>query len=54
MHVEDIWVCRLHSVWFVRLFYKLRVFAWLVIYQGISSKAPLAKSGIFDGLCSVC
>jgi hypothetical protein len=51
---KDRWVCRLHSVWLVRLSYKLRVFAWLVVYQGIPSKAcKLAKSGLPDGLCIV-
>jgi hypothetical protein len=47
-------VSRFHRVWFIRLFYKLRVFAWLVLCQGNSSNALLAKSGLLDGLCSVC
>jgi hypothetical protein len=32
----------------------LRVFAWLVIYQGIPSKTRLGKIGLLDGLCFVC
>lgn len=50
---EDRWVHRLHSVWSIRLSYKLRFLAWLVFYQGIPSKARLAKSGLSNGLCLV-
>ena len=51
--MEDHWVRHLHSVWSVQLSYKLWVFPWLDIFQGITSKARLAKSGLLDGLCPV-
>lgn len=51
---KDRWIHRLHSIWSYRLSYKLRVFAWLVIYQGVSSKAKLSKSRLSDGLYLVC
>eukprot|EP01018_Ginkgo_biloba_P019933 Gb_40350 [translate_table: standard] len=51
---ENRWIHRWHSVWFVRLSYKLRVFAWMVIYQGLPTKARLAKSGFSDGQCMFC
>lgn len=56
---EDRWVCWLHSVCSVQLYYKLRVYAWLAIYLGIPStaqipsKARLDKSGFSDGLCPI-
>lgn len=53
--LEDIWVCWLHSsAWTIWIFYKLRVFSSLVIYEGLLSKAKLAKSGLSDGLFPVC
>jgi len=51
---ESRWVHRLHSVWSVRLSYKLRVFAWMVLYQSLPTKARLAKTCLSDGLCTVC
>jgi hypothetical protein len=51
---ESHWIQQLHGVWSIQVSYKLWVFAWLVIYQGLPSKARLAKSGLFDGLCPSC
>jgi len=51
---ESWWIQRLHSVWSFRISYKLRVFAWLVIYQGLPSKPNLAKSGMSDILYPSC
>jgi hypothetical protein len=48
------WIHQLHSVWSLHLSYKLWVFAWLVVYQGLPSKAHLAKSRLSDGLCPFC
>lgn len=43
-----------YNVWSFFLSYKLRVFAWLVIYQGLPTKSCLAKSGFMDDQCLVC
>lgn len=51
---ESRWIWRLHSVWYIRVSYKFRVFSWLVIYQGLPTKARLVKSVIYNGLCIVC
>lgn len=53
-NVEIHWIWRLHSVWSMWVFCKLHVFAQQVIYQGLPSKAQLAKSGLSDGLCLSC
>jgi hypothetical protein len=50
----DMWVRRLHSVWSIWISYKLMIFMWLVIYQGIPSTSRLAESGLMDGLYLVC
>jgi hypothetical protein len=51
---NDRWMCRLHNVWSIHISYKLLVFAWLVIYQGIPFMARLAKSGLSDGIFTIC
>lgn len=52
--LENVWILRLHSFWSLHLSYKLRVFAWLAIYQRLPAKARLAKSRQMDGLYLVC
>jgi hypothetical protein len=44
----------LHGVCNIFIPYKLRLFVWLVIYQGIPSKAKLTNTSLSDGLCPVC
>lgn len=46
-------MCKLYSIWCVRLSYKLMVFSWLVMYKGIPSKAQLAKSGLSNSFCPI-
>ena len=51
----EVWrVNHLHNIWLVWLLYKPHVFACLVIYQGIPSKAKLAKTSLSDGVCPMC
>jgi len=45
------WICRLHSVWSFRLSYKFWICDRLVVYQGLPSKACLAKSRLSNELC---
>lgn len=52
--VDKWWIKRLHSVWYVQVSYKLHVFACLVIYQGISTKERLVRSGILDAIFPLC
>lgn len=47
------WCIDFTIFWYVWLSYRLRVFTRLVVYQGIPSKARLAKSGHFDDLCLI-
>ena len=42
------------NVWTIWIYYKLRVFEWLVIYHGLPSKSRIDKIGLFDGLWVVC
>jgi hypothetical protein len=51
---ETRWIHHLHSVWSLWLSDKLQVFAWLVVYQGLPSKARLSKRGLTDGMCLSC
>ena len=44
----------LHNVSSVHDNYKLHVFAWLVIYQGLPTKAPPVRSGLLDGIFALC
>lgn len=42
-YAESRWIHRLHGVWSIRVSYKLQVFAWLVIFQDLPSKAHSPK-----------
>ena len=53
-NIEIRCVHHLHGIWLVWLLYKPHVFACLVIYQGIPSKAKLAKTILSDGVCPMC
>jgi hypothetical protein len=41
-------------VWSFRISYKLRFFAWLVIYQRLQTKFHLTKGGFTNAQCPVC
>lgn len=46
-------IYRLHSVFSPRGWYKLHVFALLMIYQGLPMQSRFPKSGLFDDRCIV-
>jgi hypothetical protein len=51
---ERWWIRRFLSVWLIRVSYKLWVFAWLVIYQGLLTKAWLVKIDLLNWLFPSC